>query len=61
VDVNRAGAAELEALPGIGPVLAERIVAHRQEHGPFVSVDDLQGVRGIGPSLLADLRDRVTT
>nr|WP_297430510.1 helix-hairpin-helix domain-containing protein [uncultured Actinotalea sp.] len=60
VDVNRAGPGELEALPGIGPVLAERIVADRQEHGPFASVDDLQRVRGIGPSLLADLRDRAT-
>lgn len=61
VDVNRAGAGELEALPGIGPVLAQRIVADREERGPFASVDDLQRVRGIGPSLLADLRDRVTT
>lgn len=61
VDVNRATAAELEALPGIGPVLAARIVAHREEHGPFAAVDDLQGVRGVGPSLLADLRERVTT
>jgi competence protein ComEA len=60
VDVNRATAGELEALPGIGPVLAERIVAHREEHGPFAAVDDLQGVRGIGPSLLADLRELVT-
>lgn len=61
LDVNRATAAELEALPGIGPVLAARIVAHRDQQGAFGSVDDLQAVRGIGPSLLADLRDRVTT
>jgi competence protein ComEA len=61
VDVNRATAAELETLPGIGPVLAARIVAHRDERGPFTSVDDLQSVRGVGPSLLADLRDLVTT
>lgn len=61
VDVNRATATELETLTGIGPVLAARIVEHREEHGPFFSVDDLQAVRGIGPSLLADLRDQVTT
>lgn len=60
VDLNRATAAELEALPGIGPVLAERIVAHRDEHGAFASVDALQAVRGVGPSLLAELRDLVT-
>ncbi|MBC7291047.1 MAG: ComEA family DNA-binding protein [Actinotalea sp.] len=58
-DLNRASVAELEALPGIGPVLASRIVAHRDQHGPFASVDDLQAVRGIGPALLADLRPLV--
>lgn len=59
VDVNAAGAAELEALPGIGPVLAERIVAWRTEHGPFATVDGLQDVPGIGPAVLGQLRDRV--
>lgn len=58
VDLNRAGAAELETLPGIGPVLAERIVEHRAEH-PFTSVDDLDDVSGIGSALLERLRDRV--
>lgn len=59
VDVNRATAAELEALPGIGPVLAERVVAHRAEHGPFASVDALTAVSGIGPRVLDGLRDHV--
>ncbi|WP_307861451.1 ComEA family DNA-binding protein [Cellulomonas wangleii] len=58
VDVNTADAATLEDLPGVGPVLAERIVQHRTEH-PFTTVDDLDDVTGIGPALLADLRPRV--
>lgn len=59
VDVNRASAADLEALPGIGPVLAERVVAWRTEHGDFADVDALLDVPGIGPSVLAQIRDRV--
>lgn len=59
VDVNAAGAGELETLPGIGPVLAERIVSWRDEHGPFADVDALQDVPGIGPSVLAQIRSRV--
>lgn len=58
VDLNRADAAELETLPGIGPVLAERIVEHRAGH-PFTSVEDLDDVSGIGSALLDRLRDRV--
>ena len=60
VDLNAADAAALDALPGIGPVLAERIVAHREEVGPFGSVDDLESVSGIGPSVLTAVRDLVT-
>ncbi len=59
VDLGTADAAALEELPGIGPVLAERIVQWRSEHGPFASVDDLRQVSGIGPALLDKLRDRV--
>lgn len=59
VDLNAADVAALDALPGIGPVLAERIVTWRTEHGRFTSVDELAEVPGIGPSLLGDLRDRV--
>lgn len=61
VDVNTADAATLETLPGVGPVLAQRIVDHRTEHGAFASVDDLEDVSGIGPAVLAGLRDRVST
>lgn len=57
VDLNAATADGLEALPGVGPVLAERIVAHRDEHGPFTSVDELAEISGIGPSVLEQVRD----
>ncbi|MDY7100962.1 MAG: helix-hairpin-helix domain-containing protein [Actinomycetota bacterium] len=59
VEVNRAGPDELERLPGVGPALATAIVAHRDEHGPFSSVDDLLAVSGIGPAKLAGFRDLV--
>jgi competence protein ComEA len=59
VDLNRTGSAELDALPGIGPVLAGRILRHRQEHGPFREPDDLLAVPGIGPRLLERLRPHV--
>lgn len=59
VDLNDASAAELEVLPGIGPATAAAIVEHRQQNGPFASVDELEDVRGIGPAKLAALRDYV--
>lgn len=60
VHLNRAGRAELEALPGVGPVLAERILEHRSLRGRFVRLEQLLEVRGIGPARLEDLRPRVT-
>ena len=59
VDLNRAGVRELDALPGIGPVLAARIVAHRERHGPFRRPEELLAVRGIGPRLYARLAGSV--
>ena len=59
VDLNRATARELEKLPGVGPVLAGRIVAHRQRYGPFRQPEELLAVRGIGPRLLERLRPHV--
>ncbi|GIG55470.1 ComEA family DNA-binding protein [Demequina activiva] len=53
LSVNAASAAQLEELPGVGPVIAERIVADRDAHGPFTSLDDLQRVSGVGPALVA--------
>ena len=55
VSINHASAAELEALPGIGRVKAREIVAYRELHGPFATLEQLSSVRGIGPALLARL------
>ncbi len=60
VDLNTADVDELASLPGIGDVLAARIVAHRERHGPFRAIDDLDFVSGIGPSLVERLRDLAT-
>lgn len=59
ISINRATATELETLPGVGPVLAERIVAYREEHGRFGEIEDLLGVPGIGETKLASIRDLV--
>lgn len=59
IDINRASRKELESLPGIGPVLAQRIIEYREEH-PFRSVDELLAVKGIGPKLLEKVRPYVT-
>ena len=59
VDLNRATADELEALPGVGPVLAARIVAYRDLNGPFTTVEDLLDVGGIGEAKLAAMRDAI--
>jgi len=60
VDLNRATPAELDALPGIGPVLARRIVEHRERAGRYRDVDELLAVPGIGPRLLERLRPLLT-
>ncbi|MEO0606505.1 MAG: helix-hairpin-helix domain-containing protein [Myxococcota bacterium] len=57
VDVNTASAPRLELLPGIGPVLAERIVAHREAHGPFSSIRALTEVPGVRSRVVEQLRD----
>lgn len=57
VNLNSADALELALLPGVGPVLAERIVSDRVSRGAFESVDDLQRVRGIGPGKMAEIRE----
>jgi competence protein ComEA len=60
VNLNTATAEDLDALPGIGPAIAQAIVDHRTQHGPFASVEDLLDVRGIGQSKLDTLRPEVT-
>lgn len=59
LDLNRATAAQLEDLPGIGPVLAARIVAWREAHGAFVSVNALRNVEGIGAGKLRAIEELV--
>jgi competence protein ComEA len=59
LDLNAATVADLDGLPGIGPVLAQRIVDFRTTQGPFRSVDDLDDVPGIGPAVFGELVDLV--
>lgn len=59
ISPNRADASQLEELPGVGAVLAERIVAHREANGPFQTVEDLLDVPGIGEAKLSAIRDLI--
>ena len=59
VHLNTATLEQLDSLPGVGPVTAQKILDHRQEHGAFGSVDELDAIPGIGPARLAQLRDLV--
>ena len=61
VNLNTADAAALESLPRIGPAIADRIIAWREQNGRFTTVDDLLEVSGIGSTMLETLRDLVTT
>lgn len=60
VSLSSATLEELDQLPGIGPVTAQKILDYRTEHGPFASVDDLDVVPGIGPTRIEQLRELVT-
>jgi competence protein ComEA len=60
IDINTATATQLEELPGVGPVLAQRIVDVRSERGPFLAVEDLLDVPGIGEAKLSQMRDAIS-
>jgi competence protein ComEA len=59
VSLSSATAEQLDALPGVGPVTAQKIIAYRQEHGPFTSIEGLDAIPGIGPARIADLKGLV--
>jgi competence protein ComEA len=61
VNINTAGTAELETLPGIGPATAQAIVEDREANGPFLTPEDLMRVSGIGPKKFDAVKDLVTT
>ncbi len=60
VNINTAGLAELDTLPGIGPGYAQRIVDYRESHGPFRTTEEIQNVPGIGPATYARIKDLIT-
>ena len=59
ININTATAAELEALPGIGPVLAQRIVDYRKANGPFAAIEDIKNVSGIGEGIFEEIKELV--
>ena len=59
VHLNTATLEELDALPGVGPVTAQKIIDYREQHGAFASVDELDAIPGIGPARLEQLRELV--
>jgi competence protein ComEA len=61
ININTASAEELEALPGIGEVIAARIIAYREQNGPYRTVDDMIHVQGLSDRTIDDIRDLVTT
>jgi len=60
ININTATAAQLDSLPGIGPVYAGRIVEYRDSHGGFKSINEIENVKGIGPETFEKFRDKIT-
>lgn len=61
ININTASLAQLQSLPGIGPTIAQRIIAHREQNGAFTDTIDITKVSGIGPSTYEKIKDRITT
>jgi len=59
ININTATAAELETLPGIGPVLAQRIVDYRKANGPFATIEDIKNVSGIGEGIFEEIKELI--
>ena len=60
INLNTATADELQVIPGIGPVISERIIQYRSDNGPFASIEEVDNVKGIGPYLLSRLENYTT-
>lgn len=60
IDVNQASGKDLEKLPGVGRAIAQRIISYRKQFGPFLSVEDLKKVKGIGDKKIQSMKDKVT-
>jgi competence protein ComEA len=60
VDINTATLEELDALPGIGPTTAQKIIDYRDENGPFNQIEDIMNVSGIGPATFENIKDLIT-
>jgi competence protein ComEA len=60
VNINNADVAALDSLPGIGPTTAQAVIEQRTKDGPFAKIEDIQNVKGIGPSLFAQIKTRIT-
>ncbi|MFU8772947.1 MAG: helix-hairpin-helix domain-containing protein [Anaerolineales bacterium] len=60
ININTASQAELEGLPGIGPVTAGKIISHRQTYGPFTGIEDILKVSGIGPATFETIQSLIT-
>ncbi|MBU5628054.1 ComEA family DNA-binding protein [Oscillibacter sp. MSJ-2] len=60
INLNTGGLDELMLLPGIGEVIARRIISYREEHGPFQSIEEIMNVSGIGEATFADIKEQIT-